>query len=90
MIVIKIKQDKESKMIELVSQEINSALSKIIPPLNMKAYEIKLIKLKHDSDWVKLTHEVLRNVRRSKSEENLSPYREMGLTIRKNPQIRQW
>jgi hypothetical protein len=81
MIAIKIKQDKKSKMIELVSQEINGALSKLIPPFNMKADEIKLIKLEHDSHWVTLTYEVLRNVKRSKSEENLSPYREMGLTM---------
>jgi hypothetical protein len=81
MIAIKIKQDKKSKMIKLVSQEIKSALSKLIPPFNMKADEIKLIKLEHDSHWVNLTYEVLRNVKRSKSEENLSPYREMGLTM---------
>ena len=81
MIAIKIKQDKKSKMIKLVSQEINSALSKLIPTFDTKADEIKLIKLEHDSDWVKLTYEVLRNVRRSKSEENLSPYREIGLTM---------
>jgi len=81
MIVIKLKKDTKSEMIRSVSREIHSSLSKIIPPFNPKTDEIKLSKFSQDSSWVKLTYEIIRNVRRSKNQENLSPYREMGITM---------
>ncbi len=68
-------------MIETARQAINAALSKIDPPFNAGADEIKLSGYIYEADRIKLTYEILRNVRRSKSEENLSPYREMGMTM---------
>ena len=80
-IVIRLKKDKESEMIKIVRQEIDIALSQIVPPFNKKIDEIKLGKFIHNSDWIKLTYEIMRNVKRSRSEENLSPYREIGITM---------
>ncbi len=71
----------KTKMIEKARKEINSALIEIIPPFNSETDEIKLGGYSHESDRIKLTYEILRNVKRSKSGENLSPYREFGLTM---------
>ena len=81
MIVIKIKKDNRAKMINRAKDEIIRALSETIPPFNPETDEIKLGRYAHESDRIKLTYEILRNVRRSKSEDNLSPYKEIGLTM---------
>jgi len=81
MIVIKIKKDNRAKMINRAKEKIIRALSETIPPFDPETDEIKLGRYTHRSDQIKLTYEILRNVRRSKSEDNLSPYKEIGLTM---------
>lgn len=73
MIVIEIKKSNKTKMINVVRDEINNALLKIMPPFNAETDEIKLMKYNHDSDRVRLSYDVLRNVKRSKSDEDLAP-----------------
>ncbi len=68
-------------MINRAKEKIIRALSETIPPFNSETDEIKLGRYTPESDRIKLTYEILRNVRRSKSEDNLSPYKEIGLTM---------
>jgi hypothetical protein len=81
MIVIKIKKDNRANMINRAKEKIIRALSETIPPFDPETDEIKLGRYTHESDRIKLTYEILRNVRRSKTEDNLSPYKEIGLTM---------
>ena len=81
LINITILKDRKTKMLELVSKEINRALSTIIPPLNDEKDIIKLKRYIRASDRIKLTYEVLRDARLSKKDQNRSPYREIGLIM---------
>jgi hypothetical protein len=81
MIVIKIKKDNKAVMINRVKDQISRTLSESVPPFNPETDEIKLGRYTHESDRIILTYEILRNVRRSKTEDNLSPYKEIGLTM---------
>ena len=81
MIAIKLKKDNNTSMIKRAKDKIIQALSESIPPFNPDADEIKLSRYIQESDRITLTYEILRNVRRSKSADNLSPYKEIGLTM---------
>jgi len=81
MIDITVSKDKKIKMIKLVSQEINGALSKVTPPFNDKRDILKLGKCTGVSNRIKLTYEILRDAQKSKTEQNRSPYREKGLIM---------
>jgi hypothetical protein len=78
-IVVKIGKNKKSEMIKMAALEIKKNLVSVVPPFNHEKDAIHLRKCSRESGGIKLTYEVLRNVRRSKAEENLSPYREKGL-----------
>ncbi|SPD75114.1 hypothetical protein PITCH_A420075 [uncultured Desulfobacterium sp.] len=71
MIVIEIKKSNKTKMINGVKDEINSALQKMTPLFNSETDEIKLMKYSNESDRIKLSYEVLRNVKRAKPDEDL-------------------
>ena len=82
MIKIKVSKDKKIKMIDLVSQEMNRSLSELIPPYNDKRDIVRLARYIHDSGRIELTYEILRDARKSITEQNRSPYREKGLVMK--------
>jgi hypothetical protein len=80
LIDITVPKDNMTKMINLVSQEVNRALSTIIPPLNDETDILKLRRYVREPDRIKLIYVISRGVRPSKKNPNQSPYR--GLKFR--------
>lgn len=78
---ITLSRDKKAKMIDLASQEINRALSALMPPFNDRRDILRLARFICGADRVELTYEILRNARKSLPEKNRSPYREKGLVM---------
>ncbi|MFH1490725.1 MAG: hypothetical protein ABII06_17595 [Pseudomonadota bacterium] len=74
-------KNRKSEMIKSVSQEIHRALSEIRPPFDHQKDILKLGRYFHTSDRIKLTYQILRNARLTKTEQNRSPYREKGLVM---------
>jgi hypothetical protein len=81
-IVITVLEDEKVKMIHSASQEVNRVLSGIVPPFNHDKDIVKLRKYVREQDCIELTYEILRDARRSKAEQNRSPYREKGLIMK--------
>lgn len=81
MIDISVEKNKRATMIKAASHQINTALSDAVPPFNDKRDILRLRKYVRDQRSIKLTYEILRDARPSKSEQNRSPYRERGMTM---------
>ena len=81
LIDITVPKDNMTKMIKLVSQEVNGALSTIIPPLNDQTDILKLRRYIREPDRIKLIYVISRGARPSKKNPNRSPYREIGLVM---------
>jgi hypothetical protein len=82
LIHITVPKDDITKMIKLVSQEVNRTLSTIIPPLNDGKDILKLKRYIYEPDRIKLIYVISRGARASKKNLNRSPYREAGLVMR--------
>ncbi len=78
---ITLSRGKKIKMIHFASQEINRALSALMPPFNDRKDIVRLARYICDSNQIELTYEILRNARKSLPEKNRSPYREKGLVM---------
>ena len=74
-------KDKKTKMIRLVSREINRALLTLSPPINDKEDILRLKKYIPEPDQIKLRYEISRGARLSRKDQNRSPYREIGFTM---------
>ncbi|MBU2499405.1 MAG: hypothetical protein KKE57_10930 [Proteobacteria bacterium] len=81
MIDISVQKNKRATMIKAVSRRINTALSDAVPPFNDKRDILRLRKYVRDQGTIKLTYEILRDARPSKTEQNRSPYRERGMSM---------
>ncbi|MFH1349722.1 MAG: hypothetical protein ABII26_02180 [Pseudomonadota bacterium] len=81
LIHITVNRNRKTKMIKLVSEEINRALSIFIPPMNDEKDILRLRRYIRESDRIKLIYEILRGARFSKKEQNRSPYREIGIAM---------
>jgi hypothetical protein len=77
LIDITVPKDNMTKMIKLVSQEVNRALSTIIPPLNDETDILKLRRYIREPDGIKLIYVISCGVRFSKKNPNRSPYRDL-------------
>ena len=77
LIDITVPKDNMTKMIKLVSQEVNRALSTIIPPLNDETDILKLGRYIREPDRIKLIYVISRGARPSKKNPHRSPYREI-------------
>jgi hypothetical protein len=82
LIHITVPKDDMTKMIKLVSQEVNRTLSTIIPPINDGKDILKLKRFIREPDRIKLIYVISRGARPSKKNLNRSPYREIGLVMR--------
>jgi len=81
MIIIKAKKDNIGKMVKTIAKVLNKNLSEIVPPFNHKKDVIRLRDYHYETGGIRLTYEIIGNARRSKAEQNLSPYREKGITM---------
>ena len=72
MIDISVAKDKRELMIKAASQQVNTALSGMLPPFNGKRDVLRLRKYLSDPDRIKLTYEILRDARPSKVEQERS------------------
>jgi len=77
LIDITVPKDNMTKVIKLVSQEVNRALSTIIPPLNDETDILKLRRYIREPDRIKLIYVISRGVRLSKKNPNRSPYQDL-------------
>lgn len=79
---ISVSKDTRISMVKTAREEIDRALSRIEPLFDEDKDIIKLRNCLPESDHIRLTYEILRDARRSKAEENRSPYRENGFSMR--------
>ena len=81
MIVIESEWNRTGNLFEGIADELNDHLSRVVPAFDHKKDLIRLYDLEHNSTGLRLTYEIVRNARRSKTEQNLSPYREKGIKM---------
>jgi len=81
LIEITVIRDDKTKMIKGASQDLNKALSSVIPPLDMDKDILRLKRFTHESDRITLIYEISRDARRSKKDQYRSPYREKGMIM---------
>jgi hypothetical protein len=81
-ITIEIPRDTRSRMVTMAREAIDKSLMEIKPIFNDAKDIIRLKTLSDESRQITLAYEVLRDAKRSSSEQAKSPYKENGFIMR--------